>query len=374
MRKAGGVNQFSEVRAKLRRRSVIIAMPVLGFMMALSALTGAILGVLFALLFAGYWAPLFLTNQDPVDVALAFRLILGFGAVGGIATVAIGLPVMLIAGDRIGPWVVGAEPANADIPEHARIIDAFHTVGLAAGAQPIVHIVDEPTVNVTALGRRGHQPVFVTFAGAARLDRRDLETLAALGLSDAVGGGGAIRFWQAARSIPALPVLAALRGWPVFAALWAGQFLVLALAVHPVAMIVPLGALLIAVPYGSVALLWGLLVYVLAVVAGSRFKANADVGAMALLRHPEQWWEAMIVFDQWPRAMSQRSAAALDWLVPTTSSDFRRRANRLQRVIPAVGTRLGGSPFPEHLAIDLWIGHPDAEPYRRLRPRWERAS
>jgi hypothetical protein len=294
------------------------------------------------------------------------------GATAGAVGVLVGTPALLIYGDRVGPPAVGARPADRADRLDSVILDSFETVGLAAGVTPIVYIIDGSWINVAGLGRRGGRPVLVTTSAVAHLARPDREVVAATGLSDALLGGIAVRVWPAARASLFLPFLLLYRLRFVLLLLWLGQLAAVAVVLDPVLMVVPLVIALGAwIPLG---LSLGPILFapLIVIVAGTRFSPAADVGAMSLLRHPEQWFEGMIVFSQWRWTRSTREGLrtiALDWLIPEQQAQFRRRTRRVQKALPAVGRRLGWEPFPELLTLDLFVGA-----YRHLQPRWRRAD
>lgn len=367
------MNEFQEIRARYRWQALLTGVPAFAVVAVVAGFVGALVGFSLLVIFFGYALAVIVAAEVDFGVILE-ALVLG-GAGSGVAVLVLGTPLLLVVGDRLGPWAVGAKPADPAHPDQHAIVDSFRTVGLAAGVDPIVYLVEGNWVNVAGLGRRADRPVLVTTTGAARLARPDREVIAAIGLSDALLGGVAVRLWQSGRAALIVPFLVLHRfRWPILA-LWLGQLPALAFAVHPVAALLPLFmSWFVFLPLAFVAV--GLFVAQLVLgLIGSRYRATADVGAMALLRHPEQWFEAMIVFSRWKWAMgADLRLFHLDWLVPTLRRRFARRTRKLQRAIPAVGRRLGEVRFPEWLDLDLWMEDPAGEDYRRLESRWRRGD
>jgi hypothetical protein len=266
--------------------------------------------------------------------------------------------------DRVIPLALGAHRARPDRRRDRRIRSSFETLGLAAGVDPILYLIDDVEwIDVASLGRRGDRPVVVTTTAAAELDRRDLDTLAALGLAESLLGSRAARYRRVSRVGWAI-LMVALRGWPLliawnvvqYLAVW-GVFRQRELSLfanegEAVPLLGQIGIMLAAQVFFG---LWaGLFIAMLAGLLPIAFgwakmmsKVTIDLGALALLRDPRSWWDCMVQLVDRQPTTPRRARRLADWAVPVGPATLGLRRRQVEADLPAAAQALAGRPYPE---------------------------
>lgn len=363
------MNEFEDLRAREGRRLgwraagalvfLALASPVLLLFGVLAAASAVLVAFAMTLGYGTIIEELWPGAVESVGRALIrpeSAVFLVFVLVGGFV-------VALVLADRLIPAALGAHLARPEDPRHQRIASSVATLALAAGANPILYVIDDADwVDVASLGRRGERPVVLTTAAAADLPRPTLDALAALGLAESLLGAGAGRVRQASGVWRAL-VRLVVRPWPLLAVVFFAQYPALWLVFRDRELgviavegeTVPLWqeiGLIVVVQLIAVAFFAAVLALFGAIArsggwGGAASKVSIDAGALALLRDPLQWWAAMSRLID-PRHRRPRSVQRLaDWAVPVGPAVLGYRRRELESKMPAVAMSLAEQPYPD---------------------------
>lgn len=355
---------FEEVRSRRGRLAALWAIVIWGVAVFTSFFVGIAMGLV-ALLGLGFPLQGFLDVAGlDVDIGILFTL-------GWLATVLfalVGYPLSLLLADRIVPWALDARAADSRGGQDAALRSSLDTVGLAAGEDALLMVIDETWVDATALGRRGGRPTVLQSTGGAVLDDDHRELLAAGALADSLAGNAAARARLACAAPALIPFVLARRTWGLLrrhrtvGAVLAGVWLVglsIALIVDsmqpgsevnlgPGGMFAPMAVLMFTALIAVFALIgfgiaavWAGLLTILARPIAKRARLVADVGMASVVRDPEEWVEFLTVAGRRQIQPPWWSALAVDWLLPRDPGEAARRIQHLVEEVPGARHSIG---------------------------------
>ena len=236
-----------------------------------------------------------------------------------------------------------ADPSN---PAERRILGVFDTIGLAAGAQPIVWISPKRWLNVCTLGPKDGRPVIVVTQPALGLARREQETLAAMVLADASLGRTSL-VWRATRAPGQLfrTFLNRASAYKPFVlgAVIVSQLPWIVLSETPIVSVImfvmflaPFAMLLLAAAF-----LWVLALAEVSTRVGHGHRDVADIGALSLLRDPQHWTASMSAFAGCNTEVDLFDRFVAEWVLPANADEANKRVQRAIRDLPGVRANLG---------------------------------
>jgi hypothetical protein len=358
---------FEEIRARRGRPAIVAALGLWLVAILSSWFVGIVTGVL-TLIALGFPVQEFagLFGADP-SIGVLFSI----GFFIPVLAALVGIPLALLLADRIGPWVLSAQPVDESRPDHRRVHQAVEAIALAAGEEALILLVDAQWVDAVALGRRGGRLVVVVSTAAASLDDRDLEMLVGGVMADALAGNGAARARLATASPGLVPYVlvgglarlvrrrpkAVAIGSGLYLAIWTATILMASgdpgsdVDFGPGAMLAPLvavvfGLLLVLLTVAVVAVLvvWSMVLSLVGLPVGARARKVADVGMAGLVRDPEAWSSFLTVAAQRSVHPPPWTRLVIPWLLPQTAAAASRRVAELRRRVPGAGPSLPPPP------------------------------